>query len=196
MSRRETELDRITSLLGRCLGRIDEQAYRLQHGIHDEDEVSDVLEREAALLQELISTIAELPGRAEHADLNRTVEQAVRGCVAELETPIVVRQRLAAELPRIACTPGQLAYAVQRAVMLAIGSAEAGDVLIVATSAQGDGVLCEFEAQLAAGVAHAADRAATLTEFVAGFGGSCRIQSDTRGSLLIAFELPVALVAE
>jgi hypothetical protein len=37
--KRDRELDRLTTLLGQCLGRIDEQAYRLQHDDDDEQEV-------------------------------------------------------------------------------------------------------------------------------------------------------------
>ena len=40
------------------------------------------------------------------------------------------------------------------------------------------------------------ERTVTLREFVAGFGGSCTIDSDHRGVLLIAMELPVALVVD
>ena len=62
--KRDRELDRLTTLLGQCLGRIDEQAYRLQRVDDDaedcaDDGVADVLENEAARLQELVGSLLE-----------------------------------------------------------------------------------------------------------------------------------------
>ena len=64
MTSRDRDLDRITELLGQCLGRIDEHAYRLQEAGDDPVDAADpgtlptefdldtcdALEREAELL--------------------------------------------------------------------------------------------------------------------------------------------------
>lgn len=193
MTHRETDLEHITTLLGQCLGRIDEQAFRLQRNEDDDDfEACDALEREAALLQELISSAVQKAVQNGDADLNKIVEHTVRGCVAELDHPIVVRSNLATDLPRIACTPGQLSFAVQRALMLVLGSTQPGDDIVVATRLESDGVWFEIESSSGSDDAHYTERAATLTEFVEAFDGSCRLGSDGRGSCLIAIQLPAA----
>jgi len=197
MTPREPELDRLTTLLGQCLGRIDEQAYRLQRtGEEDEDfEACDALEREAAMLQELVSSVVSHAGRSESADINRIVDHGLRSCISELEIPIVIRQNLTEGLPRIDCAPGQLAFAVQRALMLALGSIEAGGEIRVITRLDQEAVLLEIESPAPQDASHLDERATTLSDFVISFRGTCRV--DTHGrSCLIAMELPVSLVAD
>lgn len=198
---REPDLDHLTTLLGQCLGRIDEQAYRLQRVDDDEDEidgaeVADVLENEAATLQELVGSLIEQSEAPERSDLNRVVDGAVRGCMAELGTPIVVRQRLAAELPPIACRPGQLAFAVQRALVLATGRLDVGGELLVTTRREDDQVVLELEARAAQRDRNLQQRVQTLCEFVASFRGNCRVAHDEKHNLLVVMELPVAFVID
>lgn len=195
MTQRETDLDRITTLLGRCLGRIDEQANRLQRDADDDEFLGDVLEYEAAMLQELVGSLVEANAHLEHADLNRIVLQSVRDCVAELGVPVVVSQRLAPDLPRVACEAGPLAFAVQRAVMLALARADDAGDLRVTTRREGERVLFELESHGPGRDRHLRERTATLCEFVAGLNGQCRIDSD-QGDLLIALELPAALAID
>lgn len=196
MTRRDDDLDRITTLLGQCLGRIDEQAFRLQRGVDDDEiEVCDALENEATLLQELISSAVSCAARSEQPDLNRVVEQSLRGCVAELGIPIVIRQNLAQGLPRIQCSDSQLAYAVQRALMLALSGIEAGGELSVTTRIEGETVLFETESPFGEEV-HLDERATTLSEFVESLGGRCMVDGDGLASRLIAMELPAALVTD
>jgi hypothetical protein len=199
MSQRETELHHITSLLGQCLGRIDEQAFRLQRMDDDDDlDAPDVLEREAATLQELVASMLAAEQTVEHSDLATVTERAVRDCTAELGVPIVVRQRLENDLPPVACKPGQLAFAVQRAVMLCLGRLGAGDELSLTTRREQDHVLLELEAH---GTRrdrdrHLQARGTTLMEFVAGLRGDCRLDVDDRGGLLVAIELPTVHALE
>jgi hypothetical protein len=194
MSQRETDLERITTLLGQCLGRIDEQAFRLQRlADEDQDTDADTLEQEAATLQELVSTLVDRQETTAHADLNRIVDRAVRDCVAEVGVPIVTRQRLAPSLPPIACTPGQLAFTVQRAVMLALGRVDSGGELVVTTRREADTTVFELECQGHGRDRHLQERCLSLCEFVAGFGGNCRVDTDERGALLLAIELPTSL---
>ena len=198
MNKREPDLDRITTLLGQCLGRIDEQAFRLQR-MADEDEdflAVDVLENEAATLQELVGTLMETVAVPDDADLNSVVEQTVQACLAEVDMPVVVRQRLAAALPRIACAPGQLAFAVQRSLMIGLGRLEPGDEILLATRRTEDGVVFEMESRGSGRDRHLQERTATLLEFVAGFQGRCSIEADDQGTLLLALELPTALAPD
>jgi len=198
MAHRETDLEQITTLLGRCLGRIDEQAFRMQREELDDDDVADVLEQEAAQLQELVGTLIEANERLEHADLNRVIEHAVRGCVAEAGIPVITRLRLATGLPPIACSPGPLAYATQRAVMIGLQHLPPGGEVIATTRREGDSAVFELECEGGQQRAdrHLLERTTSLTEFVAGFQGNCRVATDDRGSLLFAFELPLALAID
>jgi hypothetical protein len=199
MAHRETDLEQITTLLGRCLGRIDEQAFRIQREESDDDEdVADVLEQEAAQLQELVGTLIEANDQLEHADLNRVVEHAVRGCVAEAGVPVVTRLRLCPGLPPVACRPGQLAYATQRAVMLGLQHLPPGGEVIATTRRDGDLAIFELECEGSSPTSHRNldERATSLTEFVASFDGNCRVATDDRGNLLFAFELPLTLAVE
>jgi hypothetical protein len=197
MAHRETDIDHLTTLLGQCLGRIDEQAYRLQRSRDDDDfATGDVLERETALLQELVSSVLQQTAQCDDADLNRVVEHALRSTVAEVDVPIVVRTRLDPRLPRIACAPGQLSYAVQRALALVLGDAAAGSEITVITRREEGAVLLEIESRDTAPGAHFAERSSTLGEFVTGLGGSCRCAADDRGASLVAMQLPAALVLD
>lgn len=195
MAHRETDLDRITTLLGQCLGRIDEQAFRLQKGADDDYDTADVLEQEAAQLQELVGSLLSAEGNTTVAHLNRIVERAVHDCVGELQHPVVIRERLQPDLPPIACQPGQLAYAVQRAVMIGLSHTAAGDELVVTTRREGDQAVFELESHGHQRDRHLPERAASLMEFVAAFGGTCRI-ADDRGALLLALELPSELAID
>jgi len=194
----DRDLDRITTLLGQCLGRIDEQAFRLQNEDQDLDELgsADVLEQEAAALQELVGSLIDQHVDTEQADLNRIVEPAVRDCIAELGMPVVVRQRLAANLPPIACRAGQLAFAIQRAMMLALSRVDRGGDILITTRRDGNYAVFELECNGAGRDRHLQERATTLCEFVAGFQGLCRVDEDAHGTLLIALELPTALVID
>ncbi len=196
--KREPNLDHLTTLLGQCLGRIDERAFQIQQLGDDQqdDDLADVLENEAATLQELVGSLVERCNAPEHCDLNRVVANAVTSCLQELGTPIVVRQRLAQELPGIACTPGQLAYAVQRALVIAAGRLDAGGELIITTRCDDDGVVLELESRGGNRDRHLRQRAETLCEFVAGFRGNCQVDLDGQDNLLIAIELPQTLVIE
>lgn len=188
---REHDLDRLTTLLGKCLGRIDEQAFRLQRQDEDEDQyIGDVLEEEAARLQELVGTLLEQEQAREECDLNRLVSTALTSCVGELGVPIVVRQRLAADLPTIACRPSQLAYAVQRAFVIAAERLGVGDELLVTTRRESDQVVLEIESRGGDRDANLNRRVQTLCEFVAAMHGNCRVAHDERANLLLVLELP------
>lgn len=194
MSPRDHGLDQLTDLLGQCLGRIEAQAFRLQRDPDDSDETAVVaaFDDETELLQELIGSLL-VCAVDEHADANATVERALRGCLGDLTVPLVVRQRLAPALPRVACSPDELAFAVQRALALAIGPLPPGGEIIVTTRREAEAVVFELESLGAQPDRHVRARSETLAEFVAGLHGHCRVESAADGTLLLALELPLAL---
>lgn len=194
----ERNLDRITALLGQCLGRIDEHAFRIQQAEEPDTEflTAEQIDNETAELQELVGSLLDNVVTAEDADLNRIVDQAVRSCLAAVEIPIVVRQRLAPGLPRIACGPGPLTYAVQRTLGIGIGHLEPGGELVLSTRCENDSVVLEMESRGGGKDRHLEARMATLCEFVTGLAGTCRAESDEQGTLLVAMELPIAMAAD
>jgi hypothetical protein len=194
---RETDLDRLTTLLGRCLGRIDEQAFRIQRqDEEDDDAISDVLEDEAARLQELVGELLAREQHQEACDLNRVVSAAMTTCIAELGVPITVRHTLARQLPTIDCRPNQLAYAVQRAFVLAAGRLGPGDELAVTTRRDGEQVVLEIESRGGQRDKNLGARTQTLCEFIAALGGHCRVDHDDRANLLFVLELPQHVVVD
>lgn len=195
---REPNLDQLTTLLGQCLGRIDESAYRLQLLGDDETDldVHDVMEQEATTLQELVDSLLGGSESPAPCDVNRIVEQAVSACVAELGAPILVRERLGTNLPAIGCGASQFAYAVQRALVIAAGRLDAGGELAVTTRRDGDAVVFELESRGGRRDRHLQERALTLCEFVAAFRGNCHIDLDDRDNLLVVIELPQAMALD
>ncbi len=198
MTRRNEDIERLTTLLGQCLGRIDERAYDLQRLADDEEDygAADALEHEAATLQELVAALIEQSTLPDRADLNRCVTSAVQACLDELGRPVVVRQRLTQRLPLVSCSPGQVALAVQRALMIGLGRLDAGGELVVATRRDGESAVLEIECQGKRRDRHLHERTATLCEFIGDLQGTCRVDEDHSGTLLLAIELPLALAAD
>ncbi|MEO6595344.1 MAG: hypothetical protein ABIP94_11375 [Planctomycetota bacterium] len=196
MTNREPDLDRITTLLGQCLGRIEHQSYRVQQLSDEEDYgASDVFEHEAAMLQELVAGLLESATRSSHCHLNRIVEQGVQSCLGEIGRPILVRLRLAPDLPPVGCAPGQLAFAVQRALVIAVGQLEAGDELVVTTRRCDEAVVLELESRGTARDRHIEERTTTLCDFLTALRGSCSVHADPNGALFLVLELPHTLAA-
>lgn len=194
MPPREPELDHLTRLLGQCLGRIEAQAFDLQEtGVGTDDPaLADALDDEATTLHELIDSLLVYVAD-EHADLNATIERALREHLSDLDVPVVVRQRLAPGLPKIACPPADLAIAVQRALVLAIGRLGPGGEVALVTRCEAGTALLELESRGSERDLHLPQRSETLAEFVGGLGGHCRVETDADGTLLLALELPTAL---
>ncbi len=193
----EPDLDRLTNLLSLCLGRIEEQAFRLQDdtGQHEAELAGSVFDDETVMLQDLVGSLLHAP-QPEHSDLNATIERAVLSCLDEIGMPVVVRQRLALGLPAIACAPGPLAFAVQRALMLGLGRLEPGGEVVLTTRRDDGSVLFELESYGARADRHLQERTETLAEFVAGLQGNCRVQTCDRDRLLLVLELPAAFALD
>lgn len=192
----DIELDRLTRLLRQCLGRIDEAAFQCQTDGSEIDHESTIerLGVEAEQLQGLVSTLVDAAGRAPEAaesDVNLLVQQTVQQVLHSCETPVVLRSRLANSLPAAGCRPGHLALALHRALQLGIAHTGHGGRIEVATRHDEGQVVFELLAE-GSGNPETANRAATLAEFVAGWGGRVRVDRDEQGELLLSLELPTA----
>ena len=197
MQKPPADIDRITTLLSQCLGRIDEQVLRIQQQREEAtDFLGDVLESEAATLQELMDSLIQTVLAEDRADLNRTVAQVVESCLAETDIPVVVRQQLAPGLPPVDIAPSQLAVALRRALSLAIGQMPPGSELLLQTRCEEQELVLEIECSAAKRDRHLNARAATLCEFVANLAGLCRVGVHDNGSLLLSLQLPRALASE
>lgn len=198
MNERTRDLDRITALLGQCLGRIDEHAFRVQQlDIADAAFLTaEEIDHETAELQELVGTLLDNAVVTGEADLDQIVTRAVQSCLAAIGMPVVVRQRLAAGPARIACAPGELTFAVQRALAIGLGRLDPGEELVLTTRHEDETAVLELECRGTGRDDHLQERALTLCEFVAELGGRCRIESDDQGTLLLALELPQALATD
>jgi hypothetical protein len=197
MASHEPELDHLTHLLGQCLGRIEEQAFRVQDDSwQDTNPGTDAaIEDETALLQELVGSLL-VCAVDEYADLNATVQRALQARLGDLGVPVVVRQRLARHLPKVACAPADVAFAVQRALALSLGQLEPGSELTVTTRREDGHLLFELERRGGPLDRHLVERCETLAEFAAGLHGQCRVHADADGSLLLALELPATLALD
>ena len=107
MAARDADLHRLSGLLGQCLARIDEEAYRIENGDDDYD-TADRLDQHTATVHELIGSLLLAGEAADRAELGRTLRRVVQVFVDELTVPLVVRQRIDAELGSLALPPGEL----------------------------------------------------------------------------------------
>jgi hypothetical protein len=196
---RDSELDRLTAMLGECLGRIDEGAFRLQQ-LGDTDDpasIEELLEQETAALQE---SIEDLVGTIEEdhdvCDVRAVVDSVVSERVAEIPVPIVVRMQVPADLPLVRCAAVEMVGVLRRAIKLATRSVVPGDELALRARGEADAIVLELECSCTNNDLHMQQRSMTLCEFVAGVGGHCIVDVDDRGKVLIAMELPRAAVCD
>ena len=187
--------NRLASLLRQCLARIDEQANLVQRldGKVSGSMASFLFEDEDSTLQGLLESLLAWSEPEDHADLNRVVRQTVQSFLGATNTPVVVREHLAPNVPPIGCGRVPLTCAVRRALVLALGRMDDGPEIVVTTRAEADSVVFEVERHSTVCEHHLKERALTLCEFVARMQGECRIDFDGRGALLIAIDLPRAL---
>jgi K+-sensing histidine kinase KdpD len=194
----DTELDRLTQLLRQCLGRIDEAAFRCQADDSEIDHEASIeqLGFETGQLQDLVASLIDAAAKAPESyatDINQVVHRAMQQSLQQCVTPVVLRSRLAGNLPSVSCRPSQVAHAVQRALQLGIGHAGHGGAVEIGTRQDHELVVFELQAE-GQGNAETRGRAATLAEFVASWGGRCRIDRSEAGMLLLMLELPAASV--
>lgn len=193
----DSELDRLTAMLGQCLGRIDEGAFRVQQiGDDDPAAIEALLEQETATLQELVTGVVDAVEPSEQCDARPIIVRAVDACVAEVGMPIVVRMQVANGMTPARCAGSHLDSAIRRALALAASRMRSGDELAISAREEADTLVVELECAGGKRDRNMRQRATTLCEFVDGFGGNCRVDVDGRNRLLIALELPKAVVRD
>ena len=199
MTPRDPDLDELTSLLGECLGRIDEQAYRLQeHGEDGSDYgTADLLEDAAANLQELVDALLVVDCSDDRVDVNQLVERTADAAVEGLSIPILFRRNLVDAPVEVTAPASYLKMAVQRAFTLATGSLAAGGELLVTTRVEGGAALVEIECLgTDDDLGHdTAVRAETLRAFVGDLGGRCDVRTNN-DQLLLVLELPKVMATD
>lgn len=197
MATNDPDLETLIRMLGQCLGRIDEQAYRVQVG-EDDFQLADHFEDETALLQELVDSLLVVEAADDSgADVNEIVERVLQSCLNELDVPIVIHSNLTTDDSRASAPRALVTVAVQRALELALAPLRPGDELRVTTRRDNDDLLIELEAIGSEPAAAISDRAETLREFVGELGGTCELRCEQAGSqLLMLLGLPRTRVTD
>lgn len=196
MASNDSDLDKLNSLLSQCLGRIDEEAYRLQQTGDEVDfETGDRLEDETATLQDLVDSLLVVDLGSDETDVNQVVSRMVESCLQDLAVPIVVRQTLTSESARVMAPSALVTVAVQRALVLAIAPLGPGDELRLTTRVESGSVVFEIESLGSHPDDYATERSETLREFVEEFGGTCMVRCD-RQDLYLVLELPQVMATD
>ena len=196
MASNDSDLDKLTSLLGQCLGRIDEEAYRLQQSGEDVDfDCADRMEDETATLQDLIDSLLVVDMGSDETDVNSVVSRIAESCLQEIAVPIVLRQTLTTESSLVCAPAAMVTVAVQRAMVLAMTPLGPGDELRLTTRVESGSVVFEIESLGSHPDEHANERAETLREFIEEFGGSCNVRSAGR-DLYLVIELPQVMATD
>ena len=196
MASRDQDLDKLSALLGQCLGRIDEEAYRLQQDGDDVDfDTADRLEEHTSELQGLIDSLMVVDMGSDETDVNSVVRKVAEACLQEINVPILLRQALTSESTSVAAQSGLVTVAVQRAMVLAVEPLGPGDELCLPTRVEGGSVVFEIECHSQEPGAVIAERSETLREFLDGFGGSFNMRSEARDHYMV-LELPQVIASD
>lgn len=196
MASSDNDLDKLSSLLGQCLGRIDEEAYRLQQDGDDVDfDTADRLEDQTADLQSLIDSLLVVDMGADEADVNAVVTRVAESCLQEINVPIVLRQVLTTESAIVAAQASLVTVAVQRAMVLAVERLGPGDELGLTTRIESGSVVFEIESHGNQPKSSLDERGETLRDFLEGFGGTCQMRSDQRDHYMV-IELPQVMATD
>lgn len=190
------DLDKLTSLLGQCLGRIDDEALHLHEKGEDVDfGTGDRLEDETGILQELVESMLVVEMESDETNINQVVAHVAESCLQELTVPIVMRQILTTESAQVAAPAALVNVAVQRAMVLAVAPLGPGDELRLSTRVDSGSVLFEIESLGSQPNGITSDRGETLREFVEELGGTCQMRRDGQ-DLFLMIELPQVMATD
>ena len=190
MAYRDQDLDKLSALLGKCLGRIDEEAYRLQQEGEDVDfDIAERLEEHASELQNLVDSLLVVDMGSDETDVNAVVQKVAESCLQEISVPILLRQSLTSEPTIVPVQAGLVTVAVQRAMILAVEPLGPGDELCLTTRIEGGSVLFEIESHSQESGSLTKERSETLREFLDDFGGSFHMRSEPQDHYMV-IELP------
>jgi len=194
MASRDSDLDRLSSLLGQCLGRIDEEAYRLQRDETDFDQ-AERLEDQTAELQGLIDSLLVVDMGADEVELNDVVSRVAESFLQQLNVPIVLRQSLTTESTLVAAEASLVNVAVQRAMVLAVEPLGPGDELALTTRIESGSVVFEIESHGSQSECSLDERGETLRDFLQGFGGNCQLRTENLDHFMV-IELPQVMATD
>ena len=196
MTSKDSDLGKLTLLMGQCLGRIDEEAFRLQEKGEDVDfDTADRLEDETGILHELVESMLDVEMNSDETNVNQIVARVAESCLQELTVPIVLRQTLTAESSMVVAPAALVNVAVQRAMALAVKPLGPGDELRLTTRLDCGSVLFEIESLGSHPDSNAGDRVETLREFVEELGGTCQMRQDAE-DLFLVLELPQVMATD
>ena len=196
MTSKDSDLGKLTSLMGQCLGRIDEEAFRLQERGEDVDfDTADRLEGETGMLHELVESMLDVEMNSDETNVNQIVARIAESCLQELTVPIVLRQTLTTESTLVVAPAAMVNVAVQRAMALAVKPLGPGDELRLTTRLDCGSVLFEIESLGSHPDSNAGDRVETLREFVEELGGTCQMRQDAE-DLFLVLELPQVIATD
>lgn len=196
MASSDPEIDKLTTLLSQCLGRIDEEAYAVLNNGQDVDfDTGDRLEGETNTLQELMDSMLAVELQSDQTDLNQVVSRIAATCLQDIAVPIVFRQTLTPECALVAAPPNLTTVVVQRAMVLAVTPLSPGDELRLTTRVENGRVLLEIESFGNHQEGNANERSQTLRQFVEELGGSSQVRCE--GScLFLVIELPQVIATD
>jgi hypothetical protein len=196
MASNDSDLDKLTLLMGQCLGRIDEEAFRLQEKGEDVDfDTANRLNDETGMLHELVESMLDVEMNSDETNVNQIVAHVAQSCLQELTAPIVLRQTLTAESSLVVAPAALVNVAVQRAIALAVKPLGPGDELRLTTRLDCGSVLFEIESLGSHPDSNAADRVETLREFVEELGGTCQMRQNAE-DLFLVLELPQVMATD
>lgn len=196
MASNDPDLDKLTALLGQCLGRIDEEAFKIQQSGDDVDfDTTERLEDETGTLQEIVESMLVVEMDADETDLNQVVSRVAESCLQELAVPVVLRQNLMTGSSAVAAPTALVHVAIQRAMVLAVAPLGPGDELQLTTRLEGESVLFEVESRGSHENDSATTRSETLREFVEEIGGTCQARQDGC-DLFLVMELPQVIATD
>ena len=197
MAHDDSELEQLSYRLMRCLGRIDEEAFRLQthDGEHfDFGEVERITYATDELVEAVDSLLVVAPVEAP-TDVNAIVTGVTAECLDNLNVPVVQRHTLCDHGSEVSAPASMVRVAVRRAMSLAASSLVAGSELSVSTRNTQGAVLVEISAlgcRLDDGLE---DRVETLRAFLSDFGGGCTVFCE-QDDLYLVLELPQVMVTD
>jgi len=197
MAHDDPELEKLTAMLQQCLGRIDEEAFRLQETGGETVDFGEIdrLDDATADLQHLIDSLLVVDMGSDEADVNRIVENVADACLQRIEVPVVQRLSLCPEATHVAAPGSLVTVAVQRAMELAIAPLGPGDELNLTTRVEHDAVVFEIESRGSHQDEAMSERSETLRDFVEGFGGGCTVRAE-REDLFLVLELPQVMATD
>ncbi len=196
MASSDPEIDKLTTLLSQCLGRIDEEAYAVLNNGQDVDfDTGDRLEGETNTLQELMDSMLAVELQSDQTDLNQVVSRIAATCLQDIAVPIVFRQTLTPECALVAAPPNLTTVVVQRAMVLAVTPLSPGDELRLTTRVENGRVLLEIESFGNHQEGNANERSQTLRQFVEELGGSSQVRCEGSCFFLV-IELPQVIATD